>query len=486
MRAFTLSLVVLVWCALVRPAAGVTFLEVMGAPHTRHPYLARVMPVGPASAYFNPGMLIEDPNTVLIGPFVHYERLRVRLDPRPPEADVPRVFLQALDAPGGEALTAHSTTLPTADLPRPRRGQDVSRAVFCVGQGTSTQVIPGRLAVGLYLLLVGDAFHPQEARFADEREQAFSNRLGYELYGERLSAVAFAFGLAGRPLEWLTLGAGISLGFASEVRVAGYYPNEESPEDLQLRTTSSLNIRLQPQFSVSVAPLEGLSVSVTLHLPYANVTRGRGDFLIRASDGGAEGSRAHDMELAARHGDLPWRVGLGAAYVRAPGSGFGFGVGAQAVIAQWSTYRDRAGERPRGWSETVTLAAGGELLWRAHAWAVNLQWVPSPVPAQTGRTNYVDSPRLGFSLGWESRFQVGPIQLLAGVNLSAQALLPVSTTKSPEAAYPVRDELPDTAVGLDGAPLPEAVGLQTNNPGYPGYSSSGWLLGFGATLRVLF
>jgi hypothetical protein len=47
----------------------------------------------------------------------------------------------------------------------------------------------------------------------------------------------------------------------------------------------------------------------------------------------------------------------------------------------------------------------------------------------------------------------------------------------------VKDELPDDAqIGL--GPVDGAAGLQTNNPGWPGFSSKGWLAGAGLYVVV--
>jgi long-chain fatty acid transport protein len=74
------------------------------------------------------------------------------------------------------------------------------------------------------------------------------------------------------------------------------------------------------------------------------------------------------------------------------------------------------------------------------------QYKPTPVPAQTGRTNYVDNDRIGASLSVE--YGVSP------------AL--------------VTDEVPDDAI-LAGEPVVGREGLQTNNPGSPGFSSAGFI-----------
>lgn len=50
----------------------------------------------------------------------------------------------------------------------------------------------------------------------------------------------------------------------------------------------------------------------------------------------------------------------------------------------------------------------------------------------------------------------------------------------------VRDEFPDDAVDTRGQAIPSAKGLQTNNPGWPGFASSGVLSGGGLTLAWLF
>lgn len=47
------------------------------------------------------------------------------------------------------------------------------------------------------------------------------------------------------------------------------------------------------------------------------------------------------------------------------------------------------------------------------------------------------------------------------------------------------DELPDGSVfGNTHDPVPGASGLQTNNPGWPGFSSGGWIWGGAVTLSM--
>jgi hypothetical protein len=49
----------------------------------------------------------------------------------------------------------------------------------------------------------------------------------------------------------------------------------------------------------------------------------------------------------------------------------------------------------------------------------------------------------------------------------------------------ILDELPDGSIfGSTHEPVPGAQGLQTNNPGWPGFASEGWVWGGGITLGV--
>ena len=83
-----------------------------------------------------------------------------------------------------------------------------------------------------------------------------------------------------------------------------------------------------------------------------------------------------------------------------------------------------------------------------------------------------------------------PVRLLgreveAGLYLFGSVFIPRSVSKDPNAAHPVIDEYPDSAIDLrTQLPATDTAGLQTNNPGYPGFDSHGFLLGAGICLRI--
>jgi len=116
---------------------------------------------------------------------------------------------------------------------------------------------------------------------------------------------------------------------------------------------------------------------------------------------------------------------------------------------------------------------------------------PTPVPDQTGRTSYVDNTRIGTTAGGELAWPLSSGQLVLGARAELHALPArrtrklARTTRLGEANATsdfVIDEVPDDAV-VGPEPLAGREGLQTNNPGWPGFDSSGWLLGGAAYVR---
>ena len=124
--------------------------------------------------------------------------------------------------------------------------------------------------------------------------------------------------------------------------------------------------------------------------------------------------------------------------------------------------------------------------------ALDLTYSPSPVPEQTGRSNYVDNHRLGAALAAEYRLDVWGTRCKLGVQAQGHHLVPRHQRKLPTPTQPsgepvapelVRDELPDDAQ-LSGRAVTGAEGLQTNNPGWPGFASSGWIASAGVYLSA--
>jgi hypothetical protein len=135
---------------------------------------------------------------------------------------------------------------------------------------------------------------------------------------------------------------------------------------------------------------------------------------------------------------------------------------------------------------------------RRGAWAGNLDANArrTPVPAQTGRTNYVDNDRYGFLLGasyevpipkYDATFKVGAQAQVQVLPAHSQRKLDPAASSDPKANQRVVDEWPDGSVDVStGQVIAEAAGLQTNNPGWPGFRSKGFITGSVLTLSLLY
>jgi hypothetical protein len=166
---------------------------------------------------------------------------------------------------------------------------------------------------------------------------------------------------------------------------------------------------------------------------------------------------------------------------------------AHVKYAKWSDYIDRHGAQPSGayaWYDTVSPTLG--VRYRHDAVRVLLDglYQATPVPDQTGRSNYVDSDRIGVSAGADYSFPLWGGKLRAGLQTQAHRIVPREVRKIAAPPSPsgdpgdpnlVIDEVPDNAI-YNGMPLEGRDGLQTNNPGWPGFSSSGWIFGGGVYL----
>jgi hypothetical protein len=160
----------------------------------------------------------------------------------------------------------------------------------------------------------------------------------------------------------------------------------------------------------------------------------------------------------------------------------------------WSTYLDRHGDSPSmydnqyndnlGFHDTLIYSIGLRHKYKKLRTYIDWQYAPTPVPAQTGQSNYVDNDRYGVALGGDIEAVVGGVRIRPGIQLLAYRLAWREVTKDNRQ---IPDELPDDARSSStGDPVVGAQGLQTNNPGWPGFGSEGWVYGGTVSLNVLF
>ncbi len=496
-------------CVLPSPAARASPLfELLGGVGGQAGLNGRVAGPSAASTYFNPALLPKAAPGFQAGVFVLYDSIHLTLDGRS-GVDVPDQYRGATNADGS---VFRAPSLPTRWLrqgcaspectpalaPRPRQGSGSSDKVHVYQElGLVTPIVAGRLVLGLYALVPLGKLTTASSFFVDEREQFFTNSLHPELYSDRLTATSIAFGLGGQITRRLALGVDFTLGLRNTADAHTFVGNaDDLSRTLVLSDNVGVEASLAPHFGVSYEPTDRLRLAATIH----SVQR----FDIKSSvstflpDGNLQTARR-----TAVHDYMPWQIGLGTSYdlisggAAAPTPHHELSLAATAVIGLWSSYVDRQGDRPSpgyAWSNTVSVGVGARHRYGPLHSFLDVMYVPTPVPLQTGRTNYVDNTRMSTSAGVEYEIDARGVVVRVGAQAELNVLPPRNQHKldptDPRYAelksQLVRDELPDGAIDSRGDPIAAASGLQTNNPGWPGFGSSGYLVGGGVTAALLF
>lgn len=494
---YSRSLGVITTLALTPAAASASPLfELVGDPSGQGGLTARVNADGPAAAYFNPALLAEATDGFALGVYILGQQLGVIVDGRGTSdlcaggaCDVPSVDDRGPESfrheMSGEPIS--DPTIPTAWLQnghdtlgaRPRQAAgsgDQTRAYQTVG--LVAPIFKKRVVLGLFAMIPLGEFTTAKAFYNDEREQYFSNSVHPELYGDRLTATSLAFGGGIKVRKDLSVGATFTLSLANQASAPVYVSNLNNLDTVLLDSDIAVKASVAPHFGVAWKPVEKARVAATVHTEQAfRISTG---FNYTLATGSEQSTTLHFT-----HSYMPLTVATGGSYqisdaIAATGV---------ASYARWSSYRDRHDDNPGGeyeWSDTLSGAAGVRIHAGKLAARLDVAFVPTPVPPQTGRTNYADSDRLGASGGLETSFTLWGSKFRAGVDLLAHRVFRNHVTKFVDTNNPelVIDEVPDDAVDVLGTAVPNRTGLQTNNPGFPGFAFGGWILGGGVRLQI--
>jgi hypothetical protein len=488
-----------------KPAEASPLFELIGSSVGTGGFNGRASGASSASTYFNPAMLPYAREGVELGWFVLNDAISVTLDGRSHAVDVTENVLRDIGGRsvppvptswlerGCTPVSGSSVGCDTVLQPQPRQSAGSSgntRAYQVIG--LVNHVWERYLSYGLYTLVPLGPFVRANSFFNDEREQYFSNSLHPERYADRLTAMALSFGVGSRPLDWLSLGVSFTLNLANTAGASTYVGNaNDISGTLQLSTKLDVLAGVAPHFAVRIDPFEALQVSVTVHTPQMMTIETTSGTYLPSGD-------RQTAQREAVHAWLPWIAGIGAVYDIYRGERHTWAVTGTGSYQMWSKYKNRQGERPLAgyeWADIPTIAAGVRHTYDGVlATFVDGVFQPSPVPAQTGRTNYVDNDRIGASAGlsydWEPSWLAGARIRFAGQ--LQMHFLPERYQRKIDPTLPgsagrqlVIDERPDGVTDNRGLSVPEAAGLQTNNPGWPGFSSRGILAGGGVSASLL-
>jgi hypothetical protein len=454
---------------------------------------------GPSSAstYFNPAMLVEADDELLLGFTLISEQMGVTLDGRPAGSDVPLIV-------GGRNVFSGGRPLPPDVVPtqwlrqgcpsgqgtgqcpapgftaRPRQGAGSSGVTHTyLTLGFVKNIVKDRMTLGLYTMLPVSNFTTAQAFFADEREALFSNSLHPELYGDRLTAVSIVAGAAFKLLPSLSIGASVSVGLANGASSRDYVQSATDYSQLLLANGVTTSVNFAPTLGIRFSPVPWLRFGGAVHAPESFTVDTTVDATLpTGTQSGTEQRNVFDW--------MPWSASAGVELEILRRGTYSASLVGTFNYAFWSSYRDRMDVSPTSYGPDMTFrdtpsgAIGVRHTFKDARAYVDLRYVPTPVPAQVGRSNYVDNDRAGVGLGADVLVRF--LKLRPGVQLFADRFIPRHQTKDPSR---IVDEVPDdSTVGTTGSPVPGAQGLQTNNPGYPGFASGGWLWGGAVTLSM--
>ncbi|MFO0747759.1 MAG: hypothetical protein U1F43_19155 [Myxococcota bacterium] len=472
-------------CGVCAAARANPLLETLGGIGGPNPFTARLMATGGEAAYFDPALLPSLEDGFSIGFFVLSDPLETKLRARPQGVDIGDDIYNAW-APDadGKLQPLSFRPLPTAQLPT-RANEDGGQLRSYLTISLAKHLIPKRLSVGFLAVLPTATFQEQTARFADERQQFFSNRLEHELYGDRLGMMTVALGLGGDIVPWLSWGAGFTLGLSTTTTNPVYIPDAGNQREILITSDTGVDTSLAPHIALALHPSQNVTLAFAVHARAKSETRGTNRLKFWKYDY-EEGETALIQRFKFVNGFEPVTLATGAKVTMPVDETHRWQLGGDIRWRGWSQYRDRVGEHPLvPWSDVVSLALGTRYESGSTSVHVDVAWTPSPVPDQNGRENYVDEDRLGIAAGLDADLDVLGVKLRGSIGIQVHRLVPRSVTKKDSAPFPVADEFPDNAVDvLTGDAFPDSAGLQTNNPGYPGYSSDGWLFGAGVSLKV--
>ena len=454
---------------------------------------------GAASTYWNPALLTRAEEDILFAFELVSEQVGVTLYGRH-GGDVPlSVGQRDITSPSGVPIS--NTVVPTQWLQngcaggtqtgqcptpgfaaRPRQAQGTSGQNRTYGAiGFVKHLVPDRFSIGFFALVPLKNLTTAQGFYPDEREALFSNSLHPELYGDRLTSLSFMLGAAFNIIPEISIGASVSLGLSNTAASNTYVSNASNYSTLLLDNDIATQVDLAPTVGISYIPVQWLRFGGSIHSPEKfSVATTIEATLPSGTTSGTTVDNVFDW--------MPWSANVGGEVDVIQRGKYTMSLTGSVKYAFWSSYVDRVGQSPTiygsqfAWSDTLSETIGVRHRYGNARGFVDLGYVPSPVPQQTGRSNYVDNDRVMLAAGGDITLRIGRARIRPGAQFFVNRLIYRANVKDDALMV---DELPDGSVfSTTGKPVPGAAGLQTNNPGWPGFSSEGWVWGGGITVEI--
>ncbi len=440
--------------------------------------------------------------------FIFYKNnLSINLMDKPSNADIP---ISYYSTQVDEATSSMDRGLPTIELRNQRRDTEIDNFEIMVGGGiTYSFGIPGFRLGGLFVSPMPDQAHIS-TYYPNEQEQYFTNQVHMTRFGEWSPMITGMLGASYAPpaFEYMSFGVAAEVSMSSVAVMDIYMPTLQADDYSKSNMDMKMAASVRPIIGIQAEPFDWMSVGLTWKLWNYLKVDGKGRMLLW-------NYRATPLEV----GDGKWvpkrvtQPGHNYALMYEPmeaslALGFRFAeqwqVQMVATYNNWSNYRNNHDETPEKSAQYLDVdeedVANGTVIgipsingddyafldtfnvnvgvtYQYTDWAqarMGFIYQPSPVPEQDGRTNYADSDTWCVAAGHRFDFPIMESQFHVELGLQFWQMVKRTVHKDPTK---IIDEWPDEAIHIfDQEPLKAAEGLQTNNPGFPGYSVSGWTM----------
>jgi hypothetical protein len=452
--------------------------------------------------YTNPALLTGVRDQVGVNFMFNLPQMNIKLKPKSSYTNVP---LSIYDSTIGNVPGLQDRALPTVELINKRADNEIADFNAYLGLGIAYNFGIKRLQLGGLVALPISSLNSAEIAtgFVDEREANFSNKLHSMRFGEWNRIVAAVVGAAYQPLPWMDIGVSAQAGLSTRARMSIYIPDATVQNYSQTNAETVMTASMRPIVGLRFRPADWIALGITWRNESYVSVDGRGQLILwnyhePTPDKTVPKRTNQQFPLALDYEPLEVSAGVGVHLKQ-------FTTQVAVMWQQWSQYIDEHALHPQSYaafppSPFVDATNGGKIdpdeyrfsntfnlmwsgQWRYKPWgeaSLGFCWYPTPVPAQLGRSNFVDNDLMGFTAGQKFDFHIGSLPFTAALNLQVWTMFDRTTWKNPTQIY---DEFPDTARTLvANNPMSEAAGLQTNNPGFPGYEAGGMLYAFGLNL----
>jgi len=457
---------------------GASLHESFGSVGKHNSLSSRVFPSSSDASYFNPAMLPILKNRTDVSFFLLNQNLDIKYKKRPDGSDVSeRIYDAKKIEPNGRTGPINYKPYPSSYLAK-RGSLDPDSTSAFLSIGVTKEIIKNKLYLGVTSLVPTGSFMIMDPYFVDEKEQYFSNSLRFQLYGDRFKSGSFTFATA-YLYKKLSFGVGLTMSISSTAKTKIYVDDviEQKLDKMQPNVVADTNF--VPHLAVLLQTTKNFYVTSTIHFEYKNSINIETHTMFFDYEN-KDGERFNAQKVSFTYYYEPLKVSLGFKWDIMPKF---LEIGASALYSRWSNYIDRSDSLPDDdWYDVISFNLGSKILLNWGDLSMDLSYIPTPVPNQTGRTNYVDNSKLGFSLSYGKLFASQYMNFNLSLNLQAHYLLKNDVTKDLKRKNPVVDEFPDSVDAKTGEYIEDSRGFQSNNPGYPGYSSGGLILVMGINL----